>query len=216
MNLGGPDSLEAVEPFLFNLFSDRAIIRLPGILRWPLARLIARRRAKVAREIYERLGGASPLLANTEAQARALETELGEDCRCFVAMRYWHPMSSRYRGRSQGLGAGRNRLPSALSAILDDHNGVITCVVASGRAVAWSRSPYLSDLLLPGGIWIYRNHCPVAAARFGRGLSAPATDAPVAERSWIAKKDRASRRSVSGAGSADRGGDRFRFRHPRA
>ncbi|MFL5268590.1 MAG: ferrochelatase [Stellaceae bacterium] len=93
MNLGGPDSLEAVQPFLFNLFSDPAIIRLPAPIRLPLARLIARRRARVAREIYRRLGGASPLLANTEAQARALQAVLGPDHRCFVAMRYWHPTS---------------------------------------------------------------------------------------------------------------------------
>ena len=94
MNLGGPDSLNAVEPFLYNLFKDPAIIRLPVVLRLPLARLIARGRARTAREIYSRLGGASPLLANTEAQARALETALGDRYRCFVAMRYWHPMSA--------------------------------------------------------------------------------------------------------------------------
>jgi protoporphyrin/coproporphyrin ferrochelatase len=94
MNLGGPDSLEAVEPFLFNLFSDPAIIRLPSFLRLPLARVIARRRAQTARDIYRRLGGRSPLLANTEAQARALEAALGPGHRCFVAMRYWHPMSA--------------------------------------------------------------------------------------------------------------------------
>jgi protoporphyrin/coproporphyrin ferrochelatase len=94
MNLGGPDSLGAVQPFLFNLFSDPAIIRLPGILRLPLAQLVAWRRARVAREIYRRLGGRSPLLANTEAQAQALEAALGPDYRCFVAMRYWHPTSA--------------------------------------------------------------------------------------------------------------------------
>lgn len=93
MNLGGPDSLEAVEPFLRNLFGDAAIIGLPRLLRLPLARLIARRRAPVAREIYRRLGGASPLLANTEAQAAALEAVLGPDYRCFIAMRYWHPFA---------------------------------------------------------------------------------------------------------------------------
>ncbi len=80
--------------FLFNLFNDPAIIRLPAPLRLPLARLIARGRARTAREIYARLGGASPLLANTEAQARALETALGDRYRCFVAMRYWHPTSA--------------------------------------------------------------------------------------------------------------------------
>jgi ferrochelatase len=93
MNLGGPDSLEAVEPFLINLFSDPAILGLPVILRWPLARLIARRRSSVARDIYEHLGGGSPLLANTQAQARALEVMLGDDNRCFIAMRYWHPLT---------------------------------------------------------------------------------------------------------------------------
>lgn len=93
MNLGGPDSLAAVQPFLVNLFSDPAIIGLPGALRFPVARLVAWRRAPVARDIYVRLGGRSPLLANTEAQARALEAALGPGHRCFVAMRYWHPMS---------------------------------------------------------------------------------------------------------------------------
>jgi ferrochelatase len=93
MNLGGPDSLDAVRPFLTNLFSDPAIIRLPVLLRLPLARLIARRRAPVARAIYRRLGGGSPLLANTQAQAQALEAALGPGHRCFVAMRYWHPTS---------------------------------------------------------------------------------------------------------------------------
>jgi ferrochelatase len=94
MNLGGPDRLEAVQPFLFNLFSDPAIIRLPSFLRLPLAWLISWRRARVAREIYARLGGGSPLLANTEAQTRALEGVLGPEHRCFVAMRYWHPTSA--------------------------------------------------------------------------------------------------------------------------
>ena len=94
MNLGGPDSLQAVQPFLVNLFSDPAIIGLPGFLRLPLARFVASRRAPVARDIYARLGGRSPLLANTEAQAQALEAALGSEHRCFVAMRYWHPLSA--------------------------------------------------------------------------------------------------------------------------
>jgi ferrochelatase len=94
MNLGGPDRLEAVQPFLFNLFSDPAILRLPVLVRLPLARIIAWRRGPIAQEIYRKLGGGSPLLANTEAQARALEAALGPQHRCFVAMRYWHPTSA--------------------------------------------------------------------------------------------------------------------------
>ena len=91
MNLGGPDCPEAVRPFLVNLFSDPAIINFPQPLRWILARLIAWRRLKAARDIYDHLGGGSPLLANTEAQAQALQNELEDGYRCFIAMRYWRP-----------------------------------------------------------------------------------------------------------------------------
>jgi protoporphyrin/coproporphyrin ferrochelatase len=92
-NLGGPDGLAAVRPFLVNLFNDASIIALPQPLRLLIAWVIAIRRAPVARAIYARLGGASPLLPNTEAQARAMEVALGEGHRVFVAMRYWHPFS---------------------------------------------------------------------------------------------------------------------------
>jgi protoporphyrin/coproporphyrin ferrochelatase len=92
-NLGGPDSLDAVEPFLFNLFADPAIIALPGPLRRLVARLISHRRAPVARHIYAQIGNSSPILANTEAQGRALEAVLGPDTRAFIAMRYWGPTS---------------------------------------------------------------------------------------------------------------------------
>lgn len=92
-NLGGPDSLEAVRPFLYNLFSDPAILGVPQPLRFLLAHLISRRRAPVAREIYTHLGGKSPLLEQTQGQAEALESLLGEEWRVFICMRYWHPMS---------------------------------------------------------------------------------------------------------------------------
>lgn len=97
-NLGGPDQLDSVQPFLFNLFNDPAIISVPNPIRWFLARLISKRRAPIAREIYEHLGGGSPLLRLTEDQCRALEKKLSADdgdteYRCFIAMRYWHPMS---------------------------------------------------------------------------------------------------------------------------
>ncbi len=94
-NLGGPDSLAAVKPFLINLFSDAAIINAPAPVRWVLARFIAWRRAQAARDIYAQIGGASPLLANTKAQAKLLASTLADlgDVACFISMRYWHPMS---------------------------------------------------------------------------------------------------------------------------
>jgi ferrochelatase len=91
MNLGAPDSPEAVRPFLINLFADPAILTVPNIFRRPLAQLIAKRRLKVALDIYNYLGGGSPLLANTKTQAWALEATLGDGSRCFIAMRHWHP-----------------------------------------------------------------------------------------------------------------------------
>ena len=93
-NLGGPETLDGVEPFLFNLFSDPAILRLPGFLRRPLAKLIARRRSVVAREIYAKIGGGSPILGQTRAQASALEQALERDeqtVETFIVMRYAPP-----------------------------------------------------------------------------------------------------------------------------
>ena len=93
-NLGGPDSPEAVRPFLFNLFNDPAIIALPQPLRGLLARLISTRRNKTARAIYDKIGGRSPILPQTEDQARALDVVLNsgdDEWKSFVCMRYWHP-----------------------------------------------------------------------------------------------------------------------------
>ena len=72
-NLGGPDKIENVEPFLFNLFNDSAILNLPLILRFPLAKLIANRRAPIAKKIYKELGGSSPILKLTNDQSIKLE-----------------------------------------------------------------------------------------------------------------------------------------------
>jgi ferrochelatase len=96
-NLGGPDSPQAVEPFLRNLFDDPAILMMPAILRKPLAWFIARGRAPVAQAIYAKIGGRSPIVEQTEAQARALERVLatrGYEARAFIAMRYWKPFSA--------------------------------------------------------------------------------------------------------------------------
>ena len=96
--LGGPDSASAVEPFLYNLFCDPDIINFFGawFARRPLARYIARKRAGVVREHYDAIGGHSPIRLLTERQARALEAALAPHCdaRCFIAMRYWNPLTA--------------------------------------------------------------------------------------------------------------------------
>ena len=97
-NLGGPDSLQAVEPFLYNLFMDKAIIGAPLPIRWMIAKLISKRRAPLAEDIYRHLGGKSPLLELTQDQANALQASLcekfpGVEVGTFIAMRYWHPLS---------------------------------------------------------------------------------------------------------------------------
>ena len=95
--LGGPDSLESIRPFLYNLFSDPDIIDFPfaRIARKPLARLLASKRAKHVAHHYATIGGRSPILENTWRQASALEAELRShlDARVTVAMRYWHPFT---------------------------------------------------------------------------------------------------------------------------
>jgi protoporphyrin/coproporphyrin ferrochelatase len=98
-NLGGPDGPEAVRPFLENLFKDPVIIPLPGIVRKPLARLIASRRETAAKANYAIMGGGSPLLPETEKQARTLEAALAQarpdlTSRVFIAMRYWKPFAA--------------------------------------------------------------------------------------------------------------------------
>jgi ferrochelatase len=96
--LGGPDSPDAVEPFLYNLFCDPDIIDFFGawFARRPLARFIARKRAGVVREHYDDIGGHSPIRLLTERQARALEAALAPhyDAKCFIAMRYWNPLTA--------------------------------------------------------------------------------------------------------------------------
>ncbi|QGZ97019.1 Ferrochelatase [Terricaulis silvestris] len=95
-NLGGPDKQDAVRPFLFNLFNDKAIIGVPQPFRYFIAQLISRRREKLAKANYALMGGGSPILTETRKQAEALETEMAKRVsnvtfRCFIAMRYWKP-----------------------------------------------------------------------------------------------------------------------------
>lgn len=109
LNLGGPDSPQAVKPFLYNLFSDRQIIQLgPSFLQKPLARLISTVRSRKTERIYNIIGGRSQLAEITNKQARALEEALNQKSevnssqlsalnsrlffRVYVGMRYWHPL----------------------------------------------------------------------------------------------------------------------------
>jgi protoporphyrin/coproporphyrin ferrochelatase len=97
LNLGGPEQLEDVRPFLFNLFSDPEIIRLPFVwLQKPLAWLISSSRAKKSQENYKLIGGGSPLLRITQEQGQALQAALqqkGQEAQIYVGMRYWHPFT---------------------------------------------------------------------------------------------------------------------------
>ncbi len=93
LNMGGPDCLEAVEPFLYNLFSDRELIQLPAgaILQKPFAKIISHFRAKKVVENYRTIGGKSPLLEWTKKQAEGTAKKLGDRFKPYVIMRYWHP-----------------------------------------------------------------------------------------------------------------------------
>lgn len=142
MNLGGPDSPEAVEPFLFNLFSDPHLIQLPLGFLWQkwLARRIASRRAPESRRNYERIGGRSPILELTLAQARALQAELGEGFSVHVAMRYWHPFPE--EAVEQVLAEGARRV---VALPLYPHRSITTsgtAMHALRRALA-RRAPWL-------------------------------------------------------------------------
>lgn len=96
-NLGGPDKLEAVKPFLFNLFNDKAIISLPQPFRFLLAKLISNRRNKKAQGIYQQIGGKSPIFELTLEQAENLAKELSfeDEFKVFIAMRYWNPLTKK-------------------------------------------------------------------------------------------------------------------------
>jgi ferrochelatase len=109
-NLGGPDRPEAVRPFLFNLFNDPAILAAPGPVRFGLASLISTLREKSARANYAKMGGASPILKETQAQANALDAELmrrslGLTTKTFIAMRYWKPFTDEAAAAAKAWGA---------------------------------------------------------------------------------------------------------------
>lgn len=92
-NMGGPDSLSAIQPFLYNLFSDHDIIRVPRLIQKPFAFFLSRIRAKKTRHYYEIMGGKSPQREQTQAQGEALQKSLGDNYKVVVALRYWHPFT---------------------------------------------------------------------------------------------------------------------------
>ena len=121
LQLGGPDSPEAVQPFLYNLFSDPDIFEIPlgFLLRKPFAKWIASRRAPKVAAHYAEIGGASPLLPLTQAQAAALQRALEPHCdaQVLIAMRYWRPLTSEAAGATPSASGprhcGQYWLPSA-------------------------------------------------------------------------------------------------------
>ena len=100
-NLGGPDRLENVEPFLFNLFNDPAILTVPRFLRYPLAKLISKRRAPITKKIYTEIGGSSPILQLTNKQAESLEKKLNDNNKQDILsiVFYNYKISQYYNGR---------------------------------------------------------------------------------------------------------------------
>ncbi len=147
-NLGGPDAPEAVRPFLENLFTDPAILRVPNFVRPWLGRFIAARRTKAASENYAILGGRSPLLELTEEQGRALEAALnaagaaeGEEHRCFVCMRYWHPFSEEAARAVRDWGA--------TEAVLLPLYPQYSTTTTGSSAAAWDEAARAAGLRLP-------------------------------------------------------------------
>jgi len=170
-NLGGPDGEEAVKPFLFNLFHDPAIITLGQPWRFLIARMIASRRAPIAREIYKALGGSSPILAETERQGRALEAALGgeeDEYRAFIAMRYWRPFADEAAMKAKAWGAER-------IVLLPLYPQFSTTTTASSFT-DWDRAAAKAGMALPTArICCYyddRDFIAAHAGRLSRALAA--------------------------------------------
>jgi hypothetical protein len=163
-NLGGPDSPDSVKPFLYNLFNDKAIIGLPFPFRSMLAKLISSRRDATAREIYAHLDGASPLLPLTIQQANELEHELaqvddGHRYKCFVCMRYWHPMTEQVVKEVKDWQADEILLVPALSTIFNDNNGFFHSCMAERSQTPISCQANKNAWLLPDRATFYRRPC---------------------------------------------------------
>ncbi len=173
-NLGGPDRPEAIRPFLVNLFSDPAILRVPALLRPLLARIIAGARLKPATANYALLGGRSPLLELTRRQATALEAALPElHARCFIAMRYWHPFSAAAAREVRGMGSRPGAAAAAVSAVLHHHHRQQPVGMARGGQPCRSGQADQRGLLLPLRSGICRRHGGDRAAQPGAPPAPP-------------------------------------------
>ncbi len=167
LNLGGPDSIQAVKPFLYNLFSDRQIIRLgPPFMQKPLAWLISELRSRKTEKYYSLIGGKSPIVEITAAQAKALERELNSSgvpdpsspvFRAYTGMRYWHPLIEEVIPRMHGEG-----IKKIIGLGLYPHYSVATSgssfskfgevvsryQIDTVRIESWFNNPYYIDALV--------------------------------------------------------------------
>ena len=167
LNLGGPDSIQAVKPFLYNLFSDRQIIRLgPPFMQRPLAWLISELRSKKTEKYYSLIGGKSPIAEITAAQAGALENELNSSgipdssspvFRVYTGMRYWHPLIEDVIPRMHGEGIkkiiGLGLYPQYSVATSGSSFSKFDEVVSryqmeTVRIESWYNNPYYIDALV--------------------------------------------------------------------
>lgn len=145
-NLGGPDKASSIQPFLFNFFMDRNIIGAPLPVRWLLAKFIsARRSRREAGTSYSFLGGSSPLLDNSQAQANALERALSEEGRAefkvFICMRYWHPLADKVVQEVKDWGAER----AVLLPLYPQYSTATT----KSSFEEWGRACRAAGLLIP-------------------------------------------------------------------
>jgi len=172
-NLGGPDSQEAVRPFLFNLFNDKAIIGLPQPMRFLIAQLISRTRENLAKANYALMGGGSPILPETVKQADALETEIRKRVgnvtfKCFPAMRYWRPFVKDAAKTAEAWGA--------TDAVLLPLYPQFSSTTSASSLSAWARAsklPASTICCYPAGASFAQAHADAILKTWREGGSPP-------------------------------------------
>lgn len=170
-NLGGPDKQEAVRPFLFNLFNDKAIIGAPQPMRFFIAQLISRTREKLAKANYALMGGGSPILPETLKQAEALEAEMSKRVsnvtfKCFPAMRYWKPFVKDVAKAAEAWGA--------TDAILLPLYPQFSSTTTASSLQAWRRASSLPASTLccyPAGASFAQTHADAILETWRKGGS---------------------------------------------